>query len=408
MQNVVTFAIVNLRKERNLKDKRQTIPVKTIVVAVIAVLSVFSSVVLAEYPKTGYWIPAEFAPQEAMWIQWPDFRQPPILRNYDPRIGWYHDPQPYVDIFVEYVRALQTEGTVKIIVRDALGEELARGNLTQADVPLVNVMFHQLPYDDVWALDNFGPFVVKDGKLHLLNFGFDAWNDPDYGPYERDDDVPLEVAKQLHIKVTSVTYVDPTDGTTKPLIFEGGAFESSGEGTIVASWSIIVDRNPHLDQPQATQIFKEITGAHTVIWIENSNAESVGLPYGFSAWDHTDGYMKFYAPGKVAVIRTTWAQSSAMIAEARTKLQAAGWTITDFSADWNFMNHVVFGNKVIAVYGRGSPRMPGETTASNVQKGRMELQKLYPDKEIVIFDGSTLLFLCGGGIHCITRWQPVV
>ncbi len=69
MQNVVTFAIVHLRKERNLKDKRRTIPVKTIVVAAIAVLSVFSSVVLAEYPKTGYWIPAEFAPQEAMWIQ---------------------------------------------------------------------------------------------------------------------------------------------------------------------------------------------------------------------------------------------------------------------------------------------------------------------------------------------------
>jgi agmatine/peptidylarginine deiminase len=52
--------------------------------------------------------------------------------------------------------------------------------------------------------------------------------------------------------------------------------------------------------------------------------------------------------------------------------------------------------------------MPGETTASNVQKGRMELQKLYPDKDIVIFDGSTLLFMCGGGIHCVTRWQPVV
>jgi agmatine/peptidylarginine deiminase len=296
---------------------------------------------------------------------------------------------------------------VNIIVRDAIGEAQAVSDLEELEVPLGNVVFHQIPYDDTWALDNVGPFVIKDGALHMLNFEFDAWNDPDYGPYDRDNDVPLGVAAALNIGVTNVTYVDPTDGITKPLIYEGGAFESSGEGTLVASWSVMFDRNPNLSKPEATRIMKEITGAHTVIWIDASTAEAVGLPYGFSAWDHTDAYVKFYGPGKVAVGRTRWLNNSESVNEARAKLEAAGWVVTDFSADWNFMNHVEFGNKVIAIYGKGAGLI-GDGTAANAVKGKMELQKLYPDKEIIVYEGSVMVFMTGGGIHCITRWQPAL
>jgi len=382
-----------------------------VVILVAVLLGAFPA--LAAIPPQGYWTVGEYEPMESVWLQWPDYRDDTLVM-YDPATGLYHAPEEWVEVFVEIARELRTEGRVDVIVLDAEGEANAIDALTAGQAPTDNIFFHQMPYDHPWALDNFGPFVAKDGELHVLDFGFNAWNVPEWEPYELDDMVPQQVAALLGIGFTEVTYVDPTDGVTKPFIFEGGAFECSGEGTIVASWSVAVNRNPNLDQPQATQIFKEITGAHTVIWIENSLAEEGGLPYGWGAEDHTDGYLKFYAPGKVAVLRTAYAQQSPMVLEAIEKLEAAGWTIDEFRADWTFMNHTVYGNKVLCGYGQYPPmqlRLDDmyivAYTAPRVQKGIMELQKLYPDKEIVVLDISVLV-VNGGGIHCATRQQPSV
>ncbi len=368
----------------------------------VLVLTTLSPMVACAAP--GYRMIGEFAPMESVWIQWPDPRDS-TMYGFHPTIGFYLNPQEWNPPFVELVRECQTEGKVNIIVLGDYGEQYARCYLTLSKVPLDNVFFHKLSYDHPWARDNLGPFCVKDGKLHMLDFGFNAWDRPDWGPYERDDKVPEQVANMLGIGCTHVTYVDPIDGKTKTLIYEGGGFEYSGEGTTVAVWSTIKNRNPNITQAQATQIFKEITGAHTVIWIEYSRYEPDDPRYGSGA-NHTDGFMKFYAPGKVTV-----SGKKGKALEAIEKLEAAGWTVDKVEMAWTFMNNLIFGNKVIAgcsSYDWGSDAyLDAEEFEKKIQAGKKELQKLFPDKEIVVID-ITILALNGGGIHCVTQQQPRV
>jgi agmatine deiminase len=348
--------------------------------------------------ESGYRMIGEWAPMQSIWIQWPDHRDPtlygfdPSDPRFDAEKGSYLAPEQWVPVYVELAREFGTEGRVDIIVLDAEGEKKAREALAEGKVPLDNLVFNQLLYDHPWSRDNLGPFCMRDGKLHILDFGFNAWEVPEWGPWERDDVTPQQVADRLGIGITHVSYVDPTDGKTKPLIFEGGAFEYSGEGTVVASWANMSDRNPNLDQAQATRIMKEITGAHTLIWIEH---------YVEGSLNHTDGFMKFYAPGKVAVAPPSIrGRERPHSAEAIKKLEAAGWTVT--IADVS-MNHVVYGSKVLCGFtGYEFFDPPGK-----VQRYYRELKKLYPDKEVVLLDTS-ILALNGGGIHCVTQQQPVV
>jgi len=220
-------------------------------------------------------MPPEFATQKAVWLQWPTLRT---------------KERDFVPAFVEIERACCTEGEVHNIVMDKNAEGIVKQKLTDAEVPLDNIFFHIMPYDSCWMRDNGPIFVRKNGQEHIFDFGFNAWGYAPWGPYDKDEKVPKQIAELLGIGYTQVQYVDyKDDNKTKPLIYEGGAFEFSGEGTIVGSWAICQHRNPHLTKEQATEIFKDLTGSHTVIWIDSVWSETTGE----KADNHTDGYMKF-------------------------------------------------------------------------------------------------------------------
>ncbi len=194
-------------------------------------------------------------------------------------------------------------------------------------------------------------------------------------------------------------YVDHADDDKiKGLIYEGGAFEFSGEGTIVASWAICKHRNPQLTKEQASQIFKNFTGAHTVIWIDSvwpgTTAEK--------ADNHTDGYMKFYDKGKVCVAEELADSVSRSVIkspakEAAEKLEQAGWDVYRLPSGlrWTFVNCLVFNQKVIAGY-VGTPM-------TLLEKETME--KLYPGKTVIAIEIGPMA-QAGGGVHCVTQQQP--
>ncbi len=312
--------------------------------------------------KSEFTMIPEFAPQKAVWLQWPT-----------PGIGDEGvDERDFIPAFVEIERECCTEGEVHNIVLDKNAERNAKQKLTDAEVLLDNIFFHIMPYDSCWMRDNGPIFVRENGQEHILDFGFNAHGYPPWGPYDKDNKIPKQIAELLGTGYTQVQYVDYEDGNkTKDLIYEGGAFEFSDEGTIVGSWAICQHRNPNLTKEQATQIFKGLTGAHTVIWIDSVWPETTGE----KADNHTDGYMKFYDKGKVCVLG---AEMNGPSKEAAAKLEQAGWDVYRLPSRfrWTVINCLIFNRKVIAGY-VGTPMTP-------LEKETME--KLYSDKTIIAIE----------------------
>ena len=324
----------------------------------------------------------EFAPQKAVWLQWP-------TSNYLVEEGVYE--RDYIPAFVEIERECCTEGEVHNIVLDKNAERMAKQKLTGAGVPLDKIFFHVMPHDSCWIRDNGPIFLRKNGQEHVLDFGFNAWGYPPWGPGDKDNRIPKRIAELLGISYTQMQYVDYKHGNkTKELIYEGGSFEFSGEGTIVGSWAICQHRNPHLTKEQATQIFKDFTGAHTVIWIDSIWPETAAE----KADNHTDGYMKFYDKDKVCVHDS---EVDGPAKEAAAKLEQVRWDVYRVPSGfrWTFMNCLIFNKKVIAGY-VDSPMTP-------LEKETME--ELYPGKTIIAIEIDPMV-QAGGGIHCVTQQQP--
>jgi len=333
----------------------------------------------------------EFAPQKAVWLQWP-------TSNYLVEEGV--DERDYIPAFVEIERECCTEGEVHNIVLNKNAERMAKQKLADAGVPLDRIFFHIMPHDSCWIRDNGPIFLRKNGQEHVLDFGFNSWGYPPWGPSDKDNRIPKRIAELLGIGHTQVQYVDSEDyNRTTDLIYEGGAFEFSGEGTIVGSWAICQHRNPHITKEQATQIFKDLTGAHTVIWIDSvwpgTTAEK--------ADNHTDGYLKFYDKDKVCVIEELtapglgWKKVKGPGKEAAEKLEQAGWDVNRLPPGfrWTFMNCLIFNRKVIAGY--------VDTPMTPIEKETLE--ELYPSKTILPIEIGPMA-QSGGGVHCVTQQQP--
>jgi len=340
--------------------------------------------------RSEFWMIPEFAPQKAVWLQWPTPKD---------------DEQEFIPAFVEIERECCTEGKVHNIVLDKNSERFAKQKLFDAGVPLDNIFFHIIPYDSCWVRDNGPIFIRKDDQEHILDFGFNAWGYPPWGPYKKDNDVPKRVAELLGTGCTQVQYVDYMEGNkTKDFIYEGGAFEFSGEGTIVASWAICKQRNPHLTKKRATQIFEDFTGAHTVIWIDSIWPGSTSE----KSFNHTDGYMKFYDKGRVCVceeltdpilypLLVSKKVKGGPGKEAAAKLEQAGWDVYRLPSGlrWTFVNCLIFNRKVIAGY-VVAPMTPLE---------KETLEELYPGKNIITIEIGPMA-RADGGVHCVTQQQP--
>lgn len=331
----------------------------------------------------------EFAPQKAVWLQWPTSKY---------YIEEGVDERDFIPAFVEIERECCTEGEVHNIVLDKNDERIVKQKLVNARVPLDNIFFHVIPYDSCWMRDNGPIFVRKNGQEHILDFGFNAWGYAPWRPFDKDNEMPRRIAELLRIGCTQVQYDDSIERETKHLIYEGGSFEFSGEGTIVASWAICKQRNPHLTKGQATQIFKDFTGAHTVIWIDSIWSGTTAE----KADNHTDGYMKFYDKGKVCVSEDLTDPVMGPVEngpgkEATKRLEQAGWDVYRLPSRfrWTFVNCLIFNKKVIAGY-VDTPMSPSEEET---------MEELFPKKTIIAIEIGPMV-QTGGGVHCVTQQQP--
>jgi agmatine deiminase len=116
-------------------------------------------------PDNIYVWPAEDAPHEATWLQWPhDYGwDPNHVKRYEP--SW-----------VELVKALHEGEKVQIIVYDRAQKRRVKNLLRTNGVDMGQVGLFNYPTDDVWIRDN-GPIFAfdKQGNMVIEDWKFNGW-----------------------------------------------------------------------------------------------------------------------------------------------------------------------------------------------------------------------------------------
>lgn len=336
---------------------------------------------------TGKRVPAEWEPQEAMWLQWPGRWE----KVYEPAFV------KMTGVIVQYEKLHILYGS------DGVRNE-ARAALSNAgaDPDHANIVWHAILNDSAWMRDNGPVYVIDDGDLRIQNWGFDAWGGA-FGtdiPYESDNAVPEKVGEYLSLPVDTIE-----------IVHERGNLEFNGVDTVILNWSTIgdPDRNPDYTRAEAEADLKEHLGVSKVVFVE-------GIPEGDRTKGHIDGIARFIDETRVVVPDCTATskcqpddgRNDAIFDNAAATIEAAGFAVIrepiqgtsrfrNETFDTNYINWIVGNGFVIAV-GFDNP----ETDA--VAKARIE--GYFPGRDVHVIE-MLASWAAGGGAHCHTNDQPV-
>lgn len=357
---------------------------------------------LHSLPKNnGFYMPAEWAPQQAVWMIWP----------YRPD-NWRENASIAQRTFAGVAKAIAGATPVFMAV-PAAQIELAK-SVMPTEVTLV-----PMESNDCWTRDS-GPTMVINGQGECrgIDWGFNAWGGLQgglYFPWDKDELVANSILKHHDFK----RYV-------APLILEGGSIHVDGEGTCLTTEECLLNtnRNPDLSREQIEEYLKQYLNVEKIIW----------LPEGVYM-DETDGHVDnmccFARPGEVILHWTDdendpqYPRSKAALDVLQNTTDAKGRPLKVHLLPQPGPLFCTAEEAAGVATGTGVPRTAGERLAGSyvnflITNNRIvypllddsmdalaakELQAIFPEHEIVGVPAREIL-LGGGNIHCITQQIP--
>jgi agmatine deiminase len=328
-------------------------------------------------------VPAEWAPQRAIWTAWPADAE-----------EWAWDLEtPRRDV-AALVRALAPSNKVRLLVNGAEAKASARASLGGA-AEIVPAR-----YGDIWLRDTGPVFArTREGAI-ALRFSTNGWG----GKFDLPDDATVgdDIARLAGTPIRKFDFV-----------LEGGAVEHDGEGTILTTRGTVLNENRNgWAKDEAEAALRDAFGAHKIVWLDE------GLKN-----DHTDGHVdniaRFVTPGRVvcqspagaddpnaeilnAVARTLEAATDARGRKLHiVRVPGPGLVLNadGKAAPASHMNFVIANGVVIVpVYGT-----PSAEAALDALRG------VFPDRRVIGLSSRGLLgsgMAGGGSFHCITREEP--
>ena len=229
--------------------------------------------IIGTTPKQdGYRMPAEFEPQQGVWMLWPE-------RN----DNWRNGGKPAQKTFADVAKAIAKFEKVTV------GASVRQYQNARAKLP-ENIRVVELESDDAWVRDCGPTFLVNDkGGLRAVDWEFNAWGgtvDGLYAHWEKDDLVAEKVCGELGYDCYEA----------HPFVLEGGSIHSDGEGTVLVTAACLLSggRNPELTKDEIGKKLCAYLGAKKVIWLER------GI-YNDETNEHVDNICAFVRPGEVVL-----------------------------------------------------------------------------------------------------------
>jgi agmatine deiminase len=282
-------------------------------------------------------------------------------------------------------RAISEFEPVLMVARPGFGREAAAYCGSAVDVV-------ELPLTEAWLRDS-GPIFARRDRTELVavDFLFNGWG------------TTLPASAHGETIGASLAERFGLERVTAPLVLEGGAVTTDGEGTLIAVESTILHkrRNPGVSRAECETAFRELLGIERTIWLEHGLLED-------RTGGHADNVVAFVAPGRVLcqTVRDEDDPNHDRLEANRRTLEAAGLEVVEL----DLLPYRQWAGRRLALpylnfyIGNGCAIVPLACLPED-QAGLARLREVFPDREVVGVP-ATNLARRGGGAHCITLQQP--
>jgi len=196
----------------------------------------------------GYYFPAEWQPQSGIMLTWPHSNSywNPILAKTQ-------------SLYATLIKEITAQEKVLLICEN---KAPVQRFLQEVGVALSNVIFVEVPSNDVWVRD-YGPITIfQDGNPLLLDFTFNAWGEK--------YDMSLDNLITRRINESGV-FCAPLN--TIDFILEGGSIDTDGKGTLLTTRRCLLEkgRNKNQTQVSISNKLKTTLGIERVLWLSQGH-----------------------------------------------------------------------------------------------------------------------------------------
>jgi agmatine deiminase len=314
-------------------------------------------------------------------------------------MAWPCRPENWDDIekaratYVEVARAVARFEPVTMTADDAELRQARRALAEASDVDVV-----ELPSDDSWARDTAPTFLVDGhGGLAGVDWRFNAYG----GLYE-------EYARTANM-ARRILDLTGARRFAAPLVLEGGAVHTDGQGTILTTTEVVLDprRNPGLEKADAERILCDYLGGDHVIWLTSAlDHDNTG--------GHVDNLACFAAPGVVAALGCAdrddpqHAAVGENLARLRASNDARGRALEvvelPMPARPEYQGRRLSPSYVNFYVANGGIVLPAFDDPAD-EEARDIVARLFPRRTVVPVPTLELV-KADGNVHCITQQQP--
>ena len=342
--------------------------------------------------KLGYRMPAEWEPQEAIWLSWPHRRK-----------TWLTAYDAVPQVFARIASHISDGELVRINVANQEMAEHVKELIRAEAGHLENVRFHFNATNDAWVRDHGPIYVVRDELGErvraVTNWNYNSWGGK-YPPFDLDNDIPSRIADELGEQMFKMD-----------MVLEGGSIDVNGTGTLLTTRSCLLNpnRNPHRTQAEIEQSLMDSLGVQKVLWLGDGIV-------GDDTDGHVDDITRFVSPTKIVTayednpsdVNYAALKANLELLELMTDPSGERFEILKLPMPApvyangsrlpaSYANFLICNHKVLVpIYG-----CVADETALEI------LQHCFADREVIGINCTDLVWGLGA-IHCVTQQQPAV
>lgn len=341
-------------------------------------------------PDSLTYLPAEWHEQSAVQLTWPHGTT-----------DWRYVLDDVVRCYLEMATAISSREHLIIVtpkpeqVQRQLGRSLPVANLRR-------ITLCKAPTNDTWARDHGFITLLSPNGPRLLDFKFNGWGEK--FPAKFDNCICRRMKTQSILNGKYENHLD--------FVLEGGSIESDGKGTILTTSQCLLapHRNQPLTQEQIEARLLTALHAERILWLD----------HGYLAGDDTDSHIDTLArfcPGDtIAYVQCLdkddehYAELQKMEAQLKTFRTKDGKPYRLIPLPMAKAAFDEEGNRLPATYANfliinGAVLMPTYADAKPDIKAKTQLQKAFPEHEIIGID-CRILITQHGSLHCCTMQFP--
>jgi agmatine/peptidylarginine deiminase len=313
---------------------------------------------------------------------------------------WRDRLQAVLPTFARIGVAIAAHETLLSVCRSVAHAAMIRKLLLGDGARPDNLAFAIAASNDTWARDHGPIATLSEGRALLNDFAFNGWG----GKFEAalDAAIPARLRDQHSFADTGMR--------TRDLVLEGGAIETDGAGTLLATRSSLItdSRNPGRSQGDVERALHEWLGLDRFLW----------LAHGRLSGDDTDGHIDTLArfTDRDSIVYTTAPAGDpdhgalcAMAKELRALRTRDGRPYRLLALPFPGIHRDPDGRRLPASYANflvinGAVLVPVYAVAQDGQALAV-LQQAFPNHHIEPIDCRAIIEQ-NGSLHCLTMQFP--